>query len=120
MAHSTKVLLLVGGPEYHDLPEHREILSDILGSRFETTMTDDLTVLQPEVLDGYDVIANYTTFMEPTEEQCDALLDAVNYQLESSGESIHASCIDCQGSTFLHRSLEKGKGLSQDKKTEIN
>jgi len=76
--HDIKVLLLVGGPQYHDLPEHREILPDMLGARFDVTMTDDLAVLQPEVLDGYDVIANYTTFFEPAQEQCDALLEAVH------------------------------------------
>jgi type 1 glutamine amidotransferase len=40
-------------------------------------MTDDLGVLQPDKLSAYDVIMNYTTFLEPTEEQIAALLDAV-------------------------------------------
>jgi type 1 glutamine amidotransferase len=77
LKHDTKVLLLVGGPEYHDLPEHREILPAMLGARFDVTMTDDMAVLTPDGLAGYDVIANYTTFFEPTQEQCDALLEAV-------------------------------------------
>ena len=77
MGHKTKVLLLVGGAPYHDKPEHREILSALLGSRFDVTMADDAEVLTPENLDSYDVIADYTSWWEPTEEQCRALLDAV-------------------------------------------
>ena len=77
MEKNTKVLLLVGGATYHDQPEHREILSDFIGAKFDLTMTEDLGVLKPETLDTYNVIVNYTTFVEPTEEQIDALLDAV-------------------------------------------
>ncbi|MBC8233720.1 ThuA domain-containing protein [bacterium] len=77
MEKDTKVLLLVGGADYHDQPEHRQILSDFIGAEFNLTMTDNLEVLIPGTLDNYDVIVNYTTFVEPTEEQVDALLDAV-------------------------------------------
>lgn len=72
-----KVLLLVGGPVYHDTPgDQREALG-FLDPHFSVTMTDDMTVLTPENLAKYDVIANYTTFFEPTEGQIKALLDAV-------------------------------------------
>ena len=77
MEKDTRVLLLVGGADYHDQPEHRKILSDFIGAEFNLTMTDNLEVLMPSTLDDYDVIVNYTTFVEPTEKQVGALLDAV-------------------------------------------
>jgi type 1 glutamine amidotransferase len=77
MEKDTKVLLLVGGSEYHDQPEHREILSEFIGAKFDLTMTDDLEILNPDSLGTYDAIVNYTTFVEPSEKQIDALLDAV-------------------------------------------
>ena len=67
MERNTKVLLLVGGAAYHDQPEHRKILSDFMGAKFNLTMTDNLVVLNPSTLDNYNVIVNYTTFAEPTE-----------------------------------------------------
>ena len=73
----TSVLLLVGGAPYHDQPEHREILASLFGSRFDVTMADDPRVLTPENLQSYDVIADYTSWWEPSEEQNSALLDAV-------------------------------------------
>jgi type 1 glutamine amidotransferase len=77
MGKDIKVLLLVGGAKYHDMPEHREILSDFIGTEFDLTMTDDMGVLSPDSLDAYDVIVNFTTFVEPTDEQVGALLEAV-------------------------------------------
>ena len=77
MEKDTKVLLLVGGADYHDQPEHRQILSDFIGAEFNLTMTDNLEVLIPGTLDNYDVVVNYTTFVEPTDEQVGTLLDAV-------------------------------------------
>jgi type 1 glutamine amidotransferase len=77
MGEDTKVLLLVGGAQYHDQPEHRQILSEFIGAKFDLTMTDDLGVLNPDSLGTYDTIVNYTTFAEPSEKQIDALLDAV-------------------------------------------
>jgi len=77
MGRDTKVLLLVGGPEYHDTPETRAALSGLLSRKFDVTMTDDLGVLHPGTLSAYDVIVNFTTFLEPTDEQIGALLDAV-------------------------------------------
>ncbi len=77
MRKDTKVLLLVGGADYHDQPEHRQILSDFIGAEFNLNMTDHLGELNPSTLDTYDVIVNCTTFVEPTEEQVGALLDTV-------------------------------------------
>jgi hypothetical protein len=62
MGKDTKVLLLVGGAQYHDQPEHRQILSEFIGAKFDLTMTDDLfgnylptwlVVRDKEVLKGY-------------------------------------------------------------------
>ncbi len=72
-----KVLLLVGGPDYHDTPETRTAIKAPLDSAFDVTMTDDLNMLNPETLSDYDVIVNFSTFLEPTEEQVNALLSAV-------------------------------------------
>ena len=77
MKTEAKVLLLVGGAPYHDTREHREILWSMLGAKFDLAMADDPEVLTPENLAGYDVFVNYTSFWVPTEEQCNALVDAV-------------------------------------------
>ena len=77
MSKDTKVLLLVGGAWYHDQPDHREILSGFIGEKFDVPMTDDMSALTPENLAKFDVIANYTTFVEPTDAQMSALLEAV-------------------------------------------
>ncbi|MBI2940191.1 MAG: ThuA domain-containing protein, partial [Chloroflexi bacterium] len=70
---------MVGGPAYHDSPEHRSLLSGFLraSGRLDVTMTDDLTVLNAADLAGYDVIVNYTTFFQPGEEQVAALLGTI-------------------------------------------
>jgi len=73
----TKVLLLVGGPAYHDNPETRAAMYELLSRSFDVTMTDDLAVLSLDALGGYDAIVNFSTFLEPTDEQTQALLDAV-------------------------------------------
>ena len=72
-----KVLLLVGGPRYHDAPGDQRKALGFIGEHFDVTMTDDIRVLTPETLARFDVIANYTTFFEPTDGQMRALLDAV-------------------------------------------
>ena len=78
MKSKVKVLLLVGGAPYHDQPEHREVLSSMLGSKFDLTMAGypDRT-LSPENLSDYDVIADYTSWWEPSRPQYLALLKAV-------------------------------------------
>lgn len=77
MPKDVKVLLLVGGAWYHDQPEHREILSEMMSSQFDLTMSDSPDVLTRENLADYDVIVSYTSWWEPTDEQNRALLDAV-------------------------------------------
>ena len=78
MKSKAKVLLLVGGAQYHDQPEHREALSSMLGPKFDLTMAGyPDRVLTPENLSQYDVIADYTSWWEPSRAQYLALLKAV-------------------------------------------
>ena len=80
MAERAKVLLLVGGPApYHDTPTHRSSLLDMLTPEFDMTMVDQPDALTSENLAHYDVIANYSTWWKPSEEQCQAVLDFVKY-----------------------------------------
>ncbi|MCD6302521.1 MAG: ThuA domain-containing protein [Anaerolineae bacterium] len=74
---TTKVLLLVGGPDYHDTPETRASMYGLLDKAFDVTMSDDLADLNPDTLAGYDAVVNFTTFLEPSDDQIDALLSAV-------------------------------------------
>jgi uncharacterized protein len=74
---ATKVLLLVGGPDYHDTPETRAAMYGVLDEAFDVTMSDDLADLNADNLADYDAVVNFTTFLEPTDEQTDALLSAV-------------------------------------------
>ena len=77
MSVKPKILLLVGIAQIHDLPEHREILQQILGDVFDVTMTDSADALTSENLATYAAIGNYSSSWLPTEEQCAALVDAV-------------------------------------------
>lgn len=72
-----RVLLLVAGPAYHNTPAHRAALLGFLEPRFAVTLSDDMSVLNPENLSNYDVVVNYTTFCEPSADQVGALLSAV-------------------------------------------
>ncbi len=73
-----KVLLLVGGAWYHDQPAHREALWACLEPHFDVTMSHyPDRVLTAAHLAGYDVIADYTSWWEPTPAQCRALTTAV-------------------------------------------
>jgi len=72
-----KVLLLLGGAFYHDQPEHREILSNLLSSKFDLSISGYPNVLKPKYLAAFNVIVDYTSWWEPTEEQCYALLEVV-------------------------------------------
>jgi type 1 glutamine amidotransferase len=78
MQKKPRVLLLVGGAHYHDQPEHREALSRILDSRFDLRMSGYAArTLTAENLEGYDVVADYTSWWEPRREEYLALLQAV-------------------------------------------
>jgi len=71
------VLLMLGGPEYHNTPEHRQTLIELLDSVCTLVAREDLDVLTPSDLAPFRVIVNYTTFMEPTAAQAGALNSAV-------------------------------------------
>ncbi len=116
MGQDIKVLLLVGGPEYHDRPETRAALSRLLSRRFDVTMTDDLGVLQPDTLSAYDVIVNTTTFLEPTEEQIAALLDAVEGGKGFVG--IHGATATFWSSP-AYLDMIGGKFVAHDRKKEL-
>jgi len=77
MTDKLNVLLLVGGAWYHDQPEHRQALSSMLQDAFALTLSDDPAVLTAKKLARYDVIADYSSWWEPSEAQNQALLDAV-------------------------------------------
>ncbi len=73
-----KILLLVGGAWYHDQPAHRTSLMQCLEPHFDVTMSHyPDRVLTAESLDRYDVIADYTSWWEPTQEQCLSFTTAV-------------------------------------------
>lgn len=76
---SPRVLLLMGGPDYHDQPFHYAELAGILAGEAgaDVRLTTDLAVLTPTVLADYPVIASFCTFREPTPAQVDALLGAI-------------------------------------------
>jgi len=85
---SPRVLLLLGGADYHNEAQHRDAFLDRSGSHVALSLQvtdlkpsvvidDTLAALTPAFLDQFDVIANYTTFLEPTPAQVDALISAV-------------------------------------------
>jgi type 1 glutamine amidotransferase len=75
----SKILLLVGGLDYHNTPEHRSLLASLLSGsgRFATTLTEDMGILTTDNLAGYDVVVNYTNRVQLSGEQVSALLSAV-------------------------------------------
>lgn len=74
-----RALLLMGGPDYHDQPEHYAELAGMLAGEggVDLRITRDLDVLSPEGLAPYDALVNWTTFLKPSREQVTALIDAI-------------------------------------------
>jgi|SRR6185437_2689387 len=74
-----RALLLMGGPDYHNMPFHYAELAGILAGEGGTDLriTDDLDVLSPSSLAQFQVIVNWSTFIQPRDEQVQALLSAV-------------------------------------------
>lgn len=79
MAQS-RALLLVGGPDYHNQPEHYAELAGILAGEggIDLRITADLTTLNTTTLAEYDAVVNWSTFVSPTEDQVDALLQRID------------------------------------------
>src|SRR5438874_1477400 len=67
------------GGDYDDEVFHYAELAGILAGEghVDLRITDDLDVLHPSELTRYQAIANWSTFVEPTEAQVSALLDCV-------------------------------------------
>ena len=74
-----RVLLLIGGHPSHAQPQHYAALAGLLGgeARVDLRMTDNLDVLNPVALAECDVIANYTSWLEPSDSQVRALIGAI-------------------------------------------
>ncbi len=74
-----RTLLLVGGPRFHNQPAHYAELAGILAGEggVDLRITSDLSVLELTTLAQYRVVVNWTTFAEPTDEQAQALVAAV-------------------------------------------
>jgi type 1 glutamine amidotransferase len=80
-----RVLMILGQSpaqeaQFHNRPEHwASLASHLRGADCSRrVITDDLSVLTPEVLAGFDVIVNASTALDPTAEQIDALLDRIH------------------------------------------
>ena len=70
MTAKTKVLLLFGGGvPYHTAGGQLDSLLQMLQPEFDLTLSESLDVLAAENLAQYDVIANATTFLLPSQEQ---------------------------------------------------
>jgi type 1 glutamine amidotransferase len=79
-----RALLLLGqtpeqARQFHNQPEHWGLLAEHLRAADLSvrTVTDDLGALTPANLAAYDVLLNFSTGLDPTPEQVDALLAAV-------------------------------------------
>jgi type 1 glutamine amidotransferase len=75
-----RVLLLMGDAhQLHDQPIHYVELAGILAGEggVDLRITRDLGVLDPAQLQQFDVLVNWTTFLEATSAQVQALLEAV-------------------------------------------
>ena len=68
-----------GERQFHNQPEHWEALAGILRAAdlAARVISDDLGDLNATNLARFDVLLNFSTDLEPTEEQLGALLDAV-------------------------------------------
>lgn len=69
----------MGGPDYHNQVFHHAELAGIFSGEagVDLRITDDLEVLNPDDLGDYQVVINWSTFVQPTVDQVQALLDAV-------------------------------------------
>jgi type 1 glutamine amidotransferase len=75
-----RALLLMGGADYHNRPFHFAELAGILAGEggVDLRITTDLATLNPGILAEYDAVINWSTFVQPSPEQVDALLAAID------------------------------------------
>lgn len=74
-----RVLLLTGGPDYHNQAFHYAELAGIVAGEAgaDVRITPDLDVLNAVTLSEYQAIINWSTFLQPTPGQVAALRSAV-------------------------------------------
>lgn len=77
-----KALFLTRGGHTRNLPNTREVLEDILGSKagLDVTTDDEFAELTPERIKAYDLVVNYAGYkadLEPSDAQLETLLGAV-------------------------------------------
>jgi|PlaIllAssembly_1097288.scaffolds.fasta_scaffold77496_2 hypothetical protein len=77
MTGKQRILLLHGGWEGHDPDRVADFAENALLGDFEVVHSQDVEVLQPAVLRGFDLLVPVWTFGELTEGQEEALLAAV-------------------------------------------
>jgi type 1 glutamine amidotransferase len=70
---------MVGERQFHNQPEHWAALAAMLRTAdlSARVISDDLGDLTPSRLSQFDVVVNYSTDGDPTDEQIDALIGAV-------------------------------------------
>lgn len=70
----------MGGPDYHNLPLHHAELAGIFAGEghVDLRITADLETLNPGTLARYQAVINWSTFVQPTPWQVDALLAAID------------------------------------------
>jgi type 1 glutamine amidotransferase len=73
----TRALVLHGGWEGHEPDRAADFATSRLLAGFDVEQSDDLAVLDREVLAGFDLIVPIWTFGSLTDGQCAALVDAV-------------------------------------------
>jgi type 1 glutamine amidotransferase len=100
-----RALLLMGqaGPrQFHNQPEHWSWLAGILRAAdlSARVITDDLRCLRPDELAGYDVLLNFSTDLEASEAQIDALTTAVRGGVGYVG--LHAATATFRDSAAYH------------------
>jgi uncharacterized protein len=72
-------LMLMGGADYHNTPEHYELLAGLMAgpAGFNITVTDDFPGQTRQSLRGYDLLVFWTTIGQPPAEPVHALFETV-------------------------------------------
>lgn len=70
-----KILLLVGGSDYHDSAQHRKSLLTFLEKKYDVTLSEKTESLLD--LDNYDVFVNQSSILEPTDKEYDSLFNFI-------------------------------------------
>jgi type 1 glutamine amidotransferase len=100
-----RAFLLTGqgrGRDFHDTPDHWARLAEILRAAdlSARTISNDLADLNPANLARFDVILNYSTDLDPSDDQLAALLAAVDGGIGYVG--LHAATATFRGREQYH------------------